>query len=551
MSNPTLMYSKILKPIKRFSNNSGMILFIDNYDSFVYNLVQYVGSIYGNLRIFRNDEISVDEIEKLSPSGIIISPGPGWPKDAGISEEVIRRFYTKVPILGVCLGHQAIGEVFGAKIIHAKKIMHGKTSIIVHNQQGIFKDIPIPFKATRYHSLVIDPATLPSELEVTATSEDEEIMGIRHKEYPLFGVQFHPESIATEYGTKIIKNFVDIVKPSISVSFFINKVVEKKELSVGEAQVLADKIVKGEVSATLSSALLVGLRVKGESKDEILGFALGMLDNAVKINVEGETVDTCGTGGDGKHTINISTISSFVVAGAGDVKVVKHGNRSVSSKVGSADLLEGLGVKIDTPPEKMEKIINRIGIGFLFAPIYHPSMRNIAPVRKELGVRTVFNILGPLVNPARPKYQVIGVFDEKLLAILPDVLLRLGVKRAFIVHSEDGLDEVSPSAPTKIAYLNNGNVKYFRVKPQDFGFDPIPPEEIVGGDVEYNKRALIDILSDKDIPQKVAIIINASLAILVSGLAKNLQQAVELAKKSISSGKAMEKFQKLLEETNY
>ncbi|MEN2998405.1 MAG: bifunctional anthranilate synthase component II/anthranilate phosphoribosyltransferase [Brevinematia bacterium] len=527
-----------------------MIVFIDNYDSFVYNLVQYVGTLYSNIRVFRNDEVSIEEIKKLSPSGIIISPGPGWPKDAGISEEVIREFYTKVPILGVCLGHQAIGEVFGGRIIHAKRIMHGKTSLIVHDQQGIFKGLPVPFRATRYHSLVIDPVTLPKELEISATSEDDEIMGVRHKEYPLFGVQFHPESIATENGMKIIDNFVKMIKPSVSVSVFIGKITNKTNLSSDEAQVLADAIVKGELPSTVTSALLVGLRMKGESSEEILGFAKGMLDNAVRINVEGESVDNCGTGGDGKHTINISTISSFVVAGAGDVKVVKHGNRAVSSKIGSADLLEGLGVKIDLLPEDMEKVINRIGIGFLFAPIYHPSMKNVAPVRKELGIRTVFNILGPLVNPARPKYQLIGVFDEKLLKLLPEVLAKLGVKRAFVVHGEDGLDEVSPSSPTKVAYLNEGNVRYLRVKPQDFGFDPIPYEEIIGGDLEYNKKAFLDVLSDKDIPQKNAVIINASMAILISGLARDLSQAVALAKKAISSGKALEKFQKLVEETN-
>ncbi|MCX8029330.1 MAG: bifunctional anthranilate synthase component II/anthranilate phosphoribosyltransferase [Brevinematales bacterium] len=526
-----------------------MIVFIDNYDSFVYNLVQYVGAIYPNVKVFRNDEISVEDIKRMSPSGIIISPGPGWPKDAGISEELIREFYDKVPILGVCLGHQAIGEVFGGRIIHAKRIMHGKTSVIVHNQKDIFKDLPVPLKATRYHSLVIDPSSLPEELEVISKSEDEEIMGVKHKTYPVFGVQFHPESIATEYGMKMIKNFIDIIKPTINISLFINKISSRQDLSDEEASIVSDRIIKGEISPTVTSAILLGMRVKGESVSEIYGFAKSMLDNAIKINIDGVSIDNCGTGGDGKHTINISTISSFVIAGAGDIKVPKHGNRAVSSKVGSADLLEGLGAKIDIPPDKMEKIINDIGVGFLFAPIYHPSMKNVAPVRKELGIRTIFNILGPIVNPARPKYQLIGVFDEKLLKILPEVLAKLGVERAFVVHSEDGLDEVSPSVPTRVAYLSNGNVKYFRIKPQDFGFDPIPISEMFGGDIEYNKKICIDILSDKDIPQKSAIIMNASLGILVSGLAKNLSQAVEMAKKSISSGKALEKLQKFIQST--
>lgn len=527
-----------------------MIVFIDNYDSFVYNLVQYVGTIYSNIKVFRNDEASVEDIKKISPAGIIVSPGPGYPKDAGISEEVIKEFYTKVPILGVCLGHQAIGEVFGGKIVHAKRIMHGKTSLIVHNGKDIFKDLPSPLKATRYHSLVIDPSTLPEEIEITATSDDNEIMGIKHKNYPLFGVQFHPESIATEYGMKMIKNFIDLLKPTINVSLYINKITQHSSLLEDEAENICNAIVKGEISPTLISGILVALRTKGENPQEIAGFAKGMLNNAEKIKIDGESIDNCGTGGDGKHTINISTISAFVIAGAGEIKVPKHGNRSVSSKVGSADLLEKLGVKIDLPPEKMEKIINTIGIGFLFAPIYHPSMKNVAPIRKELGIRTIFNILGPLTNPARPNYQLIGVFEEKLLKTLPEVVIMLGVKRAFIVHSEDGLDEISPSAPTKVAYINNGNIKYIKIKPQDFGFDPISPEEIKGGDIEYNKKILLDILNDKDIPQKKAIIMNAAMAILISGLAKNLQEAVELAKKSISSGKALEKLEKLIELSN-
>jgi anthranilate phosphoribosyltransferase len=197
----------------------------------------------------------------------------------------------------------------------------------------------------------------------------------------------------------------------------------------------------------------------------------------------------------------------------------------------------------------MEEIINTIGIGFLFAPIYHPSMKNVAPIRKELGTRTIYNILGPLVNPARPKYQLIGVFDEKLLKIIPEVLAKLGVERAFVVHSEDGLDEISPSSPTKVAYLNNGNVKYVKVKPQDFGFDPIPIDEIKGGDSEYNKKVFLNVLNDEDTPIKNAVVMNSAMAILITGVAKDLQSAVEMAKKSISSGKALEKLNLLTEKT--
>jgi anthranilate synthase/aminodeoxychorismate synthase-like glutamine amidotransferase len=187
-----------------------MLLVIDNYDSFTYNLVQYLGELGADMKVFRNDKIDIDGIKKLSPDKILISPGPGYPKDAGISIPVIKEFAGKLPILGVCLGHQAIGEAFGGKIVQAKNIMHGKTSDIFHDNKGVFKGLPNPFKATRYHSLLIDRATLPAELEVTAWTKEEEIMGVRHKQYKIEGVQFHPESILTTEGKKLLKNFLEL-----------------------------------------------------------------------------------------------------------------------------------------------------------------------------------------------------------------------------------------------------------------------------------------------------------------------------------------------------
>lgn len=189
-----------------------MILVIDNYDSFTYNLVQYLGELGEKIKVFRNDKISVPEIKQLKPSAIVISPGPGRPEDAGITNDAIREFYDKIPILGVCLGHQCLGYCFGAKIVKAKNLMHGKTSLIYHNKKDIFKDIPVPFEATRYHSLIIKPSTLPKELVVTAQTKDKEIMAVRHKKFPIFGVQFHPESILTTEGKKLLKNFLKIKK---------------------------------------------------------------------------------------------------------------------------------------------------------------------------------------------------------------------------------------------------------------------------------------------------------------------------------------------------
>jgi anthranilate synthase/phosphoribosyltransferase len=373
-----------------------MILLIDNYDSFTFNLKQYLLELNQKVEVIRNDAITIEEIRKMNPSHIVISPGPGRPENAGISVDVIKTFSGKIPILGVCLGHQAIGYVFSGKIVNAVKLMHGKVSKIYHDNKGIFFNIPDGFEATRYHSLVIDEKTFPDTLEISAKSDDGEIMGVRHKYDLTEGIQVHPESILTQEGRKILQNFLEFKymkkADGIIIKEAIKTVIENRDLSEDAAVSVMDEIMEGGATDAQIASFLTALRLKGETIEEISAFAKVMREKSVKIMPEAKNlVDTCGTGGDGSGSFNISTAAAFVTAGAG-VKVAKHGNRSVSSKAGSADVLEALNVKIDLSPEDVARSIDEVGLGFLFAPKLHPAMKYAIGPRREIGVRTVFNI---------------------------------------------------------------------------------------------------------------------------------------------------------------
>ena len=385
-----------------------MIYLIDNYDSFTYNVYQAVGEIFPDIKAVRNDEITIKELEAEKPQAIIISPGPGYPKNAGISVDVIKHFAGKVPILGICLGHQSIIEAFGGKIVKAKQLMHGKASeITIDTASKIFSGLPSRITVARYHSLIGDAETLPSCLKITATDEKGQIMAVEHKTMPIYGLQFHPESILTDTGKIMIKNFVDMIKPvekpKVELKPYLSKVADGNNLSQEEAEEAMDIIMSGRATDAQIASLLTSLRMKGETVSEIAGLAKGMREKALYVKGCNDAIDIVGTGGDLSNTFNISTTASFVIAGAG-AKVAKHGNRSVSSKSGAADVLERLGVKITSEPETAKKIIDEVGVSFLFAQSYHKSMKFVAGVRRETGLRTVFNILGPLTNPARTDY---------------------------------------------------------------------------------------------------------------------------------------------------
>lgn len=329
----------------------------------------------------------------------------------------------------------------------------------------------------------------------------------------------------------------------------IKKITSNINLTKEETEKLFDILMKGEATDSQIGAVLVGLKMKGETVDEISTAASVMRREAVKLPVSDRSklVDTCGTGGDKVNTFNVSTITAFVVAGAG-AKVAKHGNRSVSSKCGSADIMEALGVNIQMPPEKAAQALEKTGLAFLFAPIYHPAMKNVIKQRREIGIRTIFNLLGPLSNPAGAKFQLMGVYDSNLVEPLTKVLSQLGIERAFVVHGMEGLDEVSITAETVVGELNGDEINIYKVKPEDFGIKRASLFEIQGGDLEYNLKVALSILEGKDYSPKTDFVaLNAAFALKVSGIVENIKEGIELAKETIYSKKALEVLQRLRE----
>jgi anthranilate phosphoribosyltransferase len=314
---------------------------------------------------------------------------------------------------------------------------------------------------------------------------------------------------------------------------------------------LMRQIMRGEVSPVLISAIMIGLRVKRESIGEISAAAEVMRELATKVEVENRQnlVDTCGTGGDSAHTFNISTAAAFVAAAAG-ARVAKHGGRSVSSKSGSADVLESLGVNLNQTPQQVADGISRIGVGFMFAPNYHSAMKYAAPVRRELGVRTLFNILGPLTNPAGAENQVIGVFHADLVGIVARVLQQLGGHHVMVVHGEDGLDEITIAGKTRIGELKHGEVSEYTIRPEDFGMKVSAIETIQVQDSDQSKALLQSVLDNQPGPALDIVLLNAGAAIYVSGVADTLKQGVIRARAAVESGAAKEKLRQLVEITH-
>ncbi|MBA4387144.1 MAG: anthranilate phosphoribosyltransferase [Verrucomicrobia bacterium] len=330
---------------------------------------------------------------------------------------------------------------------------------------------------------------------------------------------------------------------------YLQKVMDRKDLSQADMSAAFDLIMSGQATAAQIAGFIVALRMKGESVDEIAGAASSMRRHAVFVDTGGlPVVDTCGTGGDSLNTFNVSTTAAFVVAGA-EVRVAKHGNKAISSKCGSADLLTELGVNIEVPPEVVEDCIREAGIGFLFAPKLHPAMKYAMPARKELGVRTIFNILGPLTNPAGAKGQIIGVFSPELTEPMAGVLKVLGSKRAFVVHGKDGMDEITTTTTTRISELANGQVRTYEFNPLEFIKNYAELGQISGGTPSYNAGITRRILGGEHGPCRDLVCLNAAAAIVAGGKATDLKDGWKRAQDSIDSGRAGRALEKLVERT--
>jgi anthranilate phosphoribosyltransferase len=331
----------------------------------------------------------------------------------------------------------------------------------------------------------------------------------------------------------------------------IIKLTEQKSLSSEEARVVFEEIFNRKATSSQIAAFLVALKMKGENEDEISAAAKVIRERAKKLNLKesffgikrqiAPIIDTCGTGGGGINKFNISTCVSFIVSAA-NIKVAKHGNRGMSSTCGSADVLEALGIKIDIPPSIMEKAIKEIGIGFLYAPLYHPALKEVAKIRKEMGIRTIFNILGPLCNPALVTHQLLGVYKKELVPIIAKVLRSLGLKRAFVVHSKDLKDEVSLGSITFVSFLNNRQIKNFYLKPSDFGLKKVKLKDLEAKDAKDSAQIILDILNGKKGAPRNTVLANASCCFYLLGKVNNLKEGVKFAAKLIDEGVVKKKF---------
>ena len=326
----------------------------------------------------------------------------------------------------------------------------------------------------------------------------------------------------------------------------IEKLTRGADLTEEESAQVMEEIMTGEATPAQFGAFVIALRLKGETVDEMTGLATVMRTKSLKVDFRGPSVDTCGTGGDDRGTFNISTVAAFVVAGAG-IAVAKHGNRAMTSKSGSADILEQQGVKIDLGPEGVKKCMEEAGIGFMFAPRFHPAMKFAVQPRREIGVRTVFNILGPLTNPAGAKAQVLGVPTDAVGEKMVQVLQRLGSERVLVVHAEDGLDEISLNGHTNVWELRDGVVSNYQISAEDLGLEGASLDSLAGGSIEKNAEIMTAVLSGASGPRRDVVVANAAGGILVGGKATDLGEGVRVAQESIDSGNAMKRLEKLRE----
>lgn len=537
------------------------ILFLDNVDSFTYNLVDQLRHNQHNVTIYRNTipaDVIIEKLSQMQNPILMLSPGPGAPSEAGSMPELLKRLKGKLPIIGICLGHQAIVESYGGMIVPAGDILHGKASLIEHDGQAMFKDLPNPLPVARYHSLKGE--NIPKTLTVNAMCNNI-VMAVRNDQDRVCGFQFHPESILTIQGVKLLEQTIEwalnppqkqpeakqeaiVDKQEYNIQPILNKLYLGQVLSQEESKILFNLIIQGKIEPTVLATAIISMKVRGEKPDEIAGAAQALLENADPFEVpDYDFTDIVGTGGDGTNSINISTASAFVTAALG-YKVAKHGNRGVSSKSGSSDVLSALGIKLNMSAEASRKALDELGVCFLFAQQYHSGFRHAAPVRQQLKTRTIFNVLGPLINPSRPKRILLGVYHPDLIKPIAETLKMLNYTHAYVVHGS-GMDEVAIHGETQVAEVKNGEIRYFTLTPEDFGLQQYTLKDIEGGTPEMNRDLLLEILQGHGKPaHEAAIAANVAMLISLFGepdLKQNAKRAIELMR----SGKAYELLQKL------
>ncbi len=528
-----------------------MFLLIDNYDSFTYNLVQALYALGQTPVVIRNDDPRLLEaVQDPSLSMVCISPGPGHPRDAGLCPEALKILNPRIPVLGVCLGHQLLGLHAGAEVVVGPCIMHGKASDIVHDGTGLFRGLPNPMRVGRYHSLVVraDDETPNPRFTVTARGPEGEVMALRYNDRPWVGVQFHPESILTPDGLQLLGNFPQSVLPreddATRTGAILESLARRQDLTAEMAAAGFAALMDGSMTPAQAGSFLMGLRMKGESPLELAHATSAALARSVRVEgIKGTTIDVVGTGGDGRSSFNCSTGTALILAGLG-YKVVKHGNRAVSSKCGSADALESLGIPLDISPADVPDMLREHNFAFLFAPRFHPSFRNVAPVRHELGVRTLFNLLGPMINPARPSHLLMGVARAELVPLLAETLRRSPhLHRAAVVHGTDGTrteagyDEITPLGPARMVLLHDGELTPMTLNPADYDIPPCTAEDLAVHSRDEAVAVLRELLEGRG-PKAMRdmLTLNVGMSLYLLEENRSLTACMAQAREAVASG---------------
>ena len=521
-----------------------MFLLIDNYDSFTYNLVQAFSKLGHQPLVVKNDDPGLVSLAS-DPSlrMVCISPGPGHPSKAGHCLEFLGQLNPKVPVLGVCLGHQILGLFAGAEVVVGPVIMHGKTSDIVHDGKGLYRGVPKPMTVGRYHSLVvrIDDAHPNDKVVVSARGPQGEVMSMRFKDRPWVGVQYHPESILTPDGIKVLGNFPDCLMPmpgpAPTISSILDSLADGNDLTDEQAEVAFGALLDGSMTPAQAGSFLMGLRMKGETAPELAAAIRIMLGKAVKVSgVPENCIDIVGTGGDGKHSFNCSTAASLTLAGMG-YKVIKHGNRAVSSTSGAADAVEGLGIPLIKEPEGIVSMLMERNFAFQFAPYFHPAFANVGPVRRQLGIRTLFNMLGPMINPACPDHLMMGVASPGMVDLIAAALQKCPVRKAAVFCGAGGYDELTTMGKTRVVLIMDGAKEELEFDPSRYGFEPCRADEVEVGSKEEACAVLRELISGRG-PRAMLdmVTVNAAFAMYLLEENRSLDDCIAKARKGVAEG---------------
>ncbi len=456
------------------------VLVLDNFDSFTYNLVDFFRTLGTTVTVFRNT-VPVEVLEQQEFDLLVLSPGPSVPRQAGNMMAVIERFHQSKPILGVCLGHQALVEFFGGTISNIAPV-HGKAVPIEHDGRGIFTQIEQDVEVARYHSWAAE--VMPSVLEITSRTKDGVVMGLRHKQLPIEGIQFHPESVLTMKNNAGMRMLRNVVEGRLSAG---NRIYHTLSTRLQQDAPLDDALLhaylraveEGQLSEDQKQILLVSLSHRMRQPAVLHQFIRAVmafskpLGAAATDPLFAQAVDICGTGGSNLPRINTSTLASLLLADAG-LPIAKHGNRAAAGRFGSFNLLEALGVPLQFEPERALEQLRNTNLAFIFAPEVHPIFRHFAATRAKIGVPTVFNVLGPLVNPLQPKRQFIGTAFGELQEVIFETGILMGKEHLIVVRGHDGLDEISVSAPTRVLEYKAGKRHEYTLQPEDFGIAAVP-----------------------------------------------------------------------------